>query len=115
MRDLFYSQFVAGGVAGMISRTAVAPIDRVKILMQTEKITSGGKGPSKYNGVVQSLRAIAAEASILLCPLNLCLFAEATLVAGWGYRAVAIQHSQHSEGRTVLGITGPCPGTAATC
>ena len=38
----------------------MAPIDRVKILMQTEKITSGG-GAAKYTGVLQSLQTIVRE------------------------------------------------------
>ena len=56
-------QFVAGGVAGMCSRTVVAPIDRVKILMQTEKVTSGGSVP-KYTGTLQAIRTIVAEGGI---------------------------------------------------
>jgi len=56
-------QFAAGGFAGMVSRTAVAPIDRVKILMQTEKVTSGGSAP-RYTGTVQAIRTIVQEGGV---------------------------------------------------
>jgi len=39
--------FLAGGTAGAISKTAVAPLERVKLLLQTQdvnqKIIDGGK------------------------------------------------------------------------
>jgi len=56
-------QFFAGGFAGCVSRTVVAPIDRVKILMQTEKITSGG-AEAKHTSIVQSLRTIVNEGAV---------------------------------------------------
>ncbi len=34
---LTLKSFVAGGVAGMAGKTVVAPLDRVKILLQTQK------------------------------------------------------------------------------
>jgi hypothetical protein len=33
-------QFAAGGLAGITARTVVAPIDRVKILMQTQHVAA---------------------------------------------------------------------------
>ena len=32
----FYQDFLFGGFAGIISKTIVAPIERVKLLMQTQ-------------------------------------------------------------------------------
>lgn len=32
----FFADLMAGGVAGAISKTAVAPIERVKLLLQTQ-------------------------------------------------------------------------------
>ncbi|KAK9094313.1 hypothetical protein Scep_025782 [Stephania cephalantha] len=44
---------VAGGVAGGVSRTAVAPLERMKILLQVQNPHS-----IKYNGTVQGLKYI---------------------------------------------------------
>ena len=33
----FIKDFLSGGVAGIISKTVVAPIERVKLLMQTQR------------------------------------------------------------------------------
>lgn len=44
----FVTDLAAGGVAGAVSKTAVAPIERVKLLLQTQdsnpKIKSGEVG-----------------------------------------------------------------------
>lgn len=56
-------QLICGGVAGATARSFVAPIDRVKILMQTQQlITKDGK---TYNSVAQSLRHIMQNEGIL--------------------------------------------------
>ena len=52
-------QLACGGVAGCVARTTVAPIDRVKILMQTQRLTSAGAGgKDRYVSVGQSFREI---------------------------------------------------------
>ena len=57
---------VCGAVAGAVSRTATAPFDRIKILLQvaspstaTAKVSSGGGGGS--GGIVATVRRVLAE------------------------------------------------------
>lgn len=47
-------QFVCGGMAGVVSRTTVAPVDRVKLILQTRFITKGDAQPT-------SIRAAYAD------------------------------------------------------
>lgn len=53
------SQLACGGLAGACSRTLVAPIDRVKILMQTQYLVH--QGQTKYNGIFHTMRTIVFE------------------------------------------------------
>lgn len=45
--------FISGGVAGIISKTVVAPVERVKLLMQTQ--VENTKLVKKYTGVVDCM------------------------------------------------------------
>ena len=55
--DLLKS-LIAGGLAGMAGKSVVAPLDRIKILMQTQNV--------KYRqlGIVESLGGLPALRSI---------------------------------------------------
>mmetsp|Transcript_29048 Transcript_29048/g.57024 ORF Transcript_29048/g.57024 Transcript_29048/m.57024 type:complete len:395 (-) Transcript_29048:151-1335(-) len=55
-------QLACGGIAGAVARTSVAPIDRVKILMQTQHIQL--KGEKKYTGIRQTLQTILQEEGV---------------------------------------------------
>ncbi len=54
---LWWRNLVAGGVAGMVSRTCTAPLDRVKIFLQVH-------GTGKKNSIVGSLRMMIQEGGI---------------------------------------------------
>jgi len=47
----FFKDLAAGGVAGGISKTIVAPIERVKLLLQTQDANSQMKGETPYKGI----------------------------------------------------------------
>jgi len=53
-------QLFCGGMAGVLSRSTVAPIDRVKILLQTQGVAAGISA-NKYGGVVGTVRAVIQE------------------------------------------------------
>merc|ERR1719238_1331394 len=59
----FLKDFCAGGVAGAVAKTATAPIERVKLLIQTQdanpKIISGEV--PRYTGIVNCFTRVASE------------------------------------------------------
>lgn len=59
----FLKDFCAGGVAGAVAKTATAPIERVKLLIQTQdanpKIISGEV--ARYSGIVNCFTRVSSE------------------------------------------------------
>merc|ERR1719221_1641415 len=61
--DRSRKQLLCGGLAGVLSRTMVAPIDRVKILLQTQAVAAG-MSADKYGGVGGTIRTVIQEEGV---------------------------------------------------
>ena len=46
----FMKDFIAGGVAAAVSKTAVAPIERVKLLLQVQHVSKQIAEKDRYKG-----------------------------------------------------------------
>jgi len=53
--------FVLGGVSAAVSKTAVAPIERIKLLLQTQDANVKITGDKKYKGIVDCLVRVPKE------------------------------------------------------
>lgn len=66
MSSDFLLNFVAGGVSGAVAKTCTAPIERVKLLIQTQdanpKIISGEV--ARYTGIVDCFSRVASEQGV---------------------------------------------------
>jgi solute carrier family 25 (adenine nucleotide translocator) protein 4/5/6/31 len=56
--------FALGGISAAISKTAVAPIERVKLLLQTQDASSQIKGDKKYKGIMDVFVRVPQEEGI---------------------------------------------------
>ena len=67
----FFADLAAGGVAGAVSKTAVAPIERVKLILQTQdsnpRIKSGEI--ARYTGIGNCFTRVSAEQGALTVTL----------------------------------------------
>ena len=57
LSNSIFQDLFAGGIAGIVSRTAVAPIERVKILLQVQVVSAQG-APLRHTSVLESLKRI---------------------------------------------------------
>ena len=61
----FFIDFMMGGVAAAVSKTAAAPIERVKLLIQNQdEMIKQGRLARKYDGIVECFTRTAAEEGI---------------------------------------------------
>jgi len=61
----FAKDFLAGGIAAAISKTAVAPIERVKLLLQVQHVSKQIAVDKQYKGIVDCLVRIPKEQGFL--------------------------------------------------
>jgi solute carrier family 25 (adenine nucleotide translocator) protein 4/5/6/31 len=57
----FAKDFLAGGIAAAISKTAVAPIERVKLLLQVQHVSKQIAADKQYKGIIDCLVRIPKE------------------------------------------------------
>lgn len=57
----FSKDLLAGGVAGGVSKTIVAPIERVKLLLQVQDASTQITQDTKYKGIIDAFRRIPQE------------------------------------------------------
>ncbi|GLD94470.1 hypothetical protein PINS_up003081 [Pythium insidiosum] len=60
----FLQDLAAGGVAGAISKTAVAPIERVKLLLQVQAASTQIKPEDQYKGIVDCFVRVSKEQGV---------------------------------------------------
>ncbi|CAF9918242.1 MAG: hypothetical protein GOMPHAMPRED_001461 [Gomphillus americanus] len=62
----FMVDFLMGGVAAAVSKTAAAPIERVKLLIQNQdEMLKSGRLDRKYDGIVECFRRTAQQEGVL--------------------------------------------------
>nr|XP_050033745.1 ADP,ATP carrier protein-like [Dermacentor andersoni] len=61
----FLKDFVAGGVAAAISKTSVAPIERVKLLLQVQHVSKQLTPDKQYKGMIDCFVRIPKEQGFL--------------------------------------------------
>jgi len=59
----FISNLIAGGSSGILSKTVAAPVERVKILLQTQKVNSSLTTP--YKGPIDCISRVFRQEGIL--------------------------------------------------
>ncbi|KAK6462941.1 ADP,ATP carrier protein [Scheffersomyces coipomensis] len=65
MDNQFLIDFLMGGVSAAVSKTAAAPIERVKLLIQNQdEMMKQGRLSRKYDGIAECFRRTAAEEGI---------------------------------------------------
>lgn len=63
--ESFWVSFLLGGVSGAIAKTVCAPIERVKLIMQTQDSNVQMQGRQRYNGMVDCFVRLPKEEGFL--------------------------------------------------
>jgi len=66
LKSNFFIDFMMGGVSAAVAKTAAAPIERVKLLIQNQdEMIKSGRLAKRYDGIVECFRRTAAEEGVL--------------------------------------------------
>ena len=60
----FAMNFLAGGVSAAVSKTIVAPIERVKLLLQVQYANPNIPKEQQYNGIGDCFSRVVAEQGV---------------------------------------------------
>ena len=62
----FFVDFMMGGVSAAVSKTAAAPIERVKLLIQNQdEMIKQGRLEKRYTGIVDCFKRTAADEGVV--------------------------------------------------
>lgn len=61
----FAKDFLAGGISAAVSKTAVAPIERVKLLLQVQHVSKQISVDQRYKGIIDAFVRIPKEQGLL--------------------------------------------------
>merc|ERR1711992_293428 len=65
MNKDFMLDFIAGGISAAVSKTVVAPLERVKIILQIQDAHKHIPKDQRYNGIVDCFKRVNAEQGFL--------------------------------------------------
>lgn len=57
----FVADFIIGGTSAAVSKTLVAPIERVKLLLQVQDASTSIKVEDRYNGIGDCFSRVVKE------------------------------------------------------
>lgn len=61
----FLTDFLAGGISAAVAKTAVAPIERVKLLLQVQQISKQIPEEQRYKGIIDCFIRLPKEQGYL--------------------------------------------------
>lgn len=67
----FIKDFAAGGISAAISKTVVAPIERVKLLLQVQATSKQISKEQQYKGIYSNFLKINPNRPLKICSLTL--------------------------------------------
>ena len=65
-KDHFVQDFLVGGVSAAVSKTVVAPIERVKMLLQVQDANKYMAAEDKYKGITDCFSRVYKEQGFML-------------------------------------------------